>query len=182
MRGSKFILLLCCIVFIQACVQEEHSPFTVDAGQGIFLFERDQLKLGPCTLNMNGFSVLQNSHSFYGKDSLVTISSFNGMDVITIFKEINGGAMVSIRIVNPADSAQEIKSVDLQLKNTRTITQVLPAAERKTDLETLWRWSSGGPEDSTKISLDLSESSIILLPEERIVLPSLQFFSHLCSN
>ena len=123
----------------------------------------------PCCIEINGFEVLGEGHLFQGKDSLVAISSWGGMDIIAVFKTEEGQENLHIKVSNPTDSAIEINSLEVHMAKVKGENY-------------LWRWQNSGTKEAPKVSLQLSGSSIILLPEERISLPPLQFFSHLCSD
>ena len=181
-RGRKFTLLILGMVLFQYCGTREASPFHMDPEEGIFLYKSGIQTLGPCSLYVDGISAFMNSRTFQSSDSLVSISTVKELDVITVFREASHGLMMNIQIVNPTDKALNINSVELATGFSKDKSGHSYEVAWKAGSGELWTWRYPEQDDYTRLSLDLSESSIILLPEERLLLPSLQFFSHLCAD
>ena len=157
------------------------SIFDADSDKGTFTIEAKAYKYGPYFLDINGLKALQEGHQFQSADSLVVISSVRGLDVISVFKEAAQQPRMLIRIVNPTDSALEIRSVKMFCPPD-TGAEEKQAFEVTGQPDPLWQWLNDDTVQASSCSLMLSASSIVLLPGEGIVLPPLHFFSHLCSE
>lgn len=168
MSFVRYLLIITGIFLLSACQPEGKSPFSIDTTEGSFTLQQDGKVSGPILLELNGIRALENAHIFQGKDSLVVISSVTGLDLISVFKLKGEQALMQISVINPTDSSLEISKLNINLK-----------AEKS---ESLWQWENAGPEGKQGCFLKLSGSSILLLPEERIELPPLHFFSHLCAD
>lgn len=179
-RVIRVILSVATLLLLAGCNRPSASPFTLDPDKGIFRLQTEVLETGPCTMEINGLNAFRDSHLFQGSDSMVVINSCGGLDVISVFKEGLNGAGIRVRIVNPGDSTMEINSLSLCLLPGSGPEQL--RAEQSPDADDLWHWLIEKQEGSLTISLELSGSSIPLLPEEQITLPVLQFFSHLCCD
>jgi hypothetical protein len=182
MTFVRIVLLLMGIILLPACKPRAVSPFTVDPEKGSFTFEGKEGLYGPFGMLINGYNALQDGHLFQGSDSLVLISNREGLDLITVFKGSLEQASLIISVISPGDISLEINSMEvIYLADDDSKQEHFSICETG-DKETLWQWLDGGPETNTICSLNLSGSSILLLPEERILLPPLRFFSHLCSD
>lgn len=148
MKNLCKICFISLIIIISACSPELSTPVSVE---------------------INGHNALDGGHLFQGKDSLVVISSIDGMDVISVFKGKGEDEHLQITVSNPTDSTLEINSLKV-------------LAAKGEDENSLWKWQNHGSRESPELALNLSGSSLILLPEERIILPTLKIFSHLCSD
>jgi hypothetical protein len=131
-------------------------------------------------------NALKGGHLFRGTDSLVVISSKGGLDVITVFGEEAGQEKIRIVVVNPEESALAIRNLKIGPLSIpgQVAAGTFACCHSGSDAEgaaPLWRWLPAC-EQAPELSLDLSGSSIVLLPGERILLPPLQFFSHICSD
>ncbi len=178
----RIVLFLTALIGLSACKPQADSPFSVDSEKGNFTLEGKQGQYGPFEVLINGFNALQEGHLFQGSDSLVLISNKEGLDLITVFKGSSEQASLIISVINPGDSLLEINSLEVIYMADDDSKQGGSFYCANGDKKTLWQWLDGGPEAGTACSLNLSGSSILLLPEERILLPPLRFFSHLCSD
>ena len=164
-----------------ACRPGPGAPITLDPEKGNFVLVNGNRHSGPHSLEINGFNALEQGHLFQGKDSVVVISSRDGLDVICVFKEVGNQTDMFVSIHNPSDSHREISSLKLPCPaGCETISY--SRTEPGCDADPLWHWFKDETGQSSSWSLMLSASSLVLLPDERIVLPPLHFFSHLCSD
>ena len=182
----RYILITSGIILLWACKPQSGPPFMVDRSQGTFQVQKDGWVSGPFWVEVNGLNALLGGHLFRGTDSLVVISSTGGLDLLTVFKEAAGQSTIRIVVVNPGDSA-------LAIRNLKIGPMAIPGQKANATLTCwhskspsegagpLWRWLPDS-EQAPERSLNLSRSSIVLLPDERILLPPLQFFSHICSD
>ncbi len=182
MTFVRIVLFLTAIIGLSACKPQGLSPFSVDSEKGSFTLEGKDGHYGPYGVLINGYNALQEGHLFQGSDSLVLISNREGLDLITVFKGSSEQASLIISVINPGDSSLEINSMSIIYLNADDSKEGRISFCASGDKETLWQWLEGGSETSSACSLNLSGSSILLLPEERILLPPLRFFSHLCSD
>jgi hypothetical protein len=182
MTFFRIVLLLTVIIGLPACKPQALSPFSVDPDKGSFTLEGNEGLYGPFGVLINGYNALQEGHLFQGSDSLVLISNREGLDLITVFKGSLEQASMIISVINPGDSSLEINSMEIIYLAGENAKQGPFSICGTGENDALWQWLDGGPEAGTVCSLNLSGSSILLLPEERIQLPPLQFFSHLCSD
>jgi hypothetical protein len=178
----RIVLFLTAIIGLSACKPQADSAFFLDPEKGNFTLEGKQGQYGPFEVLINGFNALQEGHLFQGSDSLVLISNREGLDLITVFKGSSEQASLIISVINPGDSSLEINSLEVTYLAGDDSKQGPYSFCGTGDHDALWQWLDGGPEAGTVCSLNLSGSSILLLPEERILLPPLRFFSHLCSD
>jgi hypothetical protein len=182
MTFVRIVLFLTGLILLPACKPQALSPFSVDPDKGSFTFEGKDGHYGPFGVLINGYNALQEGHLFQGSDSLVLISNREGLDLITVFKGSSEQSSMIISIINPRDSSLEINSIKVIYLAEEDSKEDSLSIKSCGDDDALWQWLEGGSETSTTFSLNLSGSSILLLPEEQIVLPPLRFFSHLCSD
>lgn len=179
MTGIRFFLLLSLVVLPAACTSRVESPFSVDAAGGSFSLEAEGYFPGPCGVKLNEIEALRGAHIFQGKDSLVAIGSCGGLDVLMVFKEMQDKPLLQISVINPGDSALKISSLKVYSRIRTDMNQRLIIGLPGAGKDALWTWSEEENETAYLCSLNLSGSSVYLLPEERIILPPLHFFSHL---
>lgn len=180
MKKPAYFLSFLVLFLFSACTREIDSPFQVNLEQGSFTFKAENNSCGPYQVEINEGSALKDGHLFKGSDSLVIITSFDGLDVLTFFKAGPKRASMQIKVVNPTDSSLEIKQLLLRSTAGPGITHLPVAPENNTAF--LWSWIKSESPEFVAWSLDLSGTAILLLPEEGITLPPLYFFSHLCDE
>lgn len=182
MTGIRSLLFLSLTMLLAACSPKTESPFSLDAEGGSFKLEAEGCSPGPYVVKLNNIEAIKGAHIFQGKDSLVAIGSCGGLDVLLVFKENAGKPLMQISVINPTDSAMEMSSLELY---SQPCTDKTPGSYRgqvRAGKDALWQWSIEENKAGICCSLDLSGSSLYLLPEEHILLPPLHFFSHLCSE
>ena len=177
-RHTLFSLV---ILLVAACRPEPGAPLAFDPEEGSFILVNGDHHSGPHMLDINGFNALKQGHLFRGKDSVVVISSRSGLDIICVFKEAGKQTDMFVSIQNPSDGPLEIADLKLLCPAERD-TLSYSGIDPGYDIDTLWQWLREDEGEISVLSLMLSASSLVLLPEERIVLPPLHFFSHLCSD
>lgn len=177
----RYTLFFSVFLLNTACRPGPGAPITLDPEKGSFVLVNGDRHSGPHILEINGYNALEQGHLFRGKDSVVVIASRGGLDVICVFKETSKQTDIFVSIHNPSDSPREISSLRLHCPaGCKTISY--SRTEPGCDADHLWQWLREDAGESPGWSLMLSASSLVLLPEERIVLPPLHFFSHLCSE
>jgi len=177
----RYTLFFSVILLNTACRPGPGAPISFDPEKGTFVLVNGDRHSGPHKLEINGFNALEQGHLFRGKDSVVVIASRGGLDVICVFKEAGKQTDMYISLHNPSDSHREISSLKLPCpEGCKTISY--SGTEPGCDADRLWQWLREDAGESSGWSLMLSASSLVLLPEERIILPPLRFFSHLCSE
>ncbi len=125
-------------------------------------------------------NALLGGHLFRGTDSLVVISSTGGLDLLTIFKEAAGLSTIRIVVVNPGDSALAIRNLKIGPSPypdkwpSHLCMLVIPTPHRE-GAGPLWRWLPEC-EQAPERSLNLSRSSIVLLPESGFYCLRFSFF------
>lgn len=181
MTFGRFVLFLIITTGLPACTSRTLSPFSVDPDKGNISLELKEGEFDQFGVFINGLNALKEGHLFQGRDSLVLISNRDGIDLITVFKGTSEQASMIITLINPKDTPLKISSLKIIHQTGTDSGSGRISISASGENETLWQWLDGGPDPSVACSLKLSESSILLLPEERIVLPPLRFFSHLCS-
>lgn len=180
MKKPAYFLSFLVLFLFSACNPNPDSPFQVNLEQGSFTFKADSNSCGPYQVEINEGSALKDGHLFKGSDSLVIISSFGGLDLLSIFKASEERASMQIRVVNPTDSSLEIQQLLLK-STTGSGIKHNPVVAANNSVN-FWFWLKSESSEFTEWSLDLSGTAILLLPEEGITLPPLYFFSHLCDE
>ena len=178
----RYTLFFSVFLLNTACRPGPGAPITLDPEKGSFVLVNGDRHSGPHKLEINGYNALEQGHLFRGKDSVVVIASRGGLDVICVFKETSKQTDMFVSIHNPSDSPREISSFRLHCPEETSTIKSWPPGGPDRDSDHLWQWLREDAGEIPGWSLMLSGSSIILLPEERIVLPPLHFFSHLCSD
>ena len=177
----RYTLFFSVFLLSTACRPGPGAPLALDPEKGSFVLVNGDQESGPFSIEINGFSALEQGHLFQGKDSVVVIASRDGLDVICVFKEVGDQTDMFVSIHNPSDKHREISSLKLPCPaGCKTISY--SGIEPGSDAAPLWQWMKEDEGAFQGWSLMLSASSLVLLPEERIVLPPLHFFSHLCSD
>lgn len=180
-RNSN-LLLLSMSILLTACTAEFVSPFSVDPAMGNFSLSGEDFPGASYRVEINKLGALEEAHIFRGSDSLVAIGSCDGLDLIMVFKEIKERPVLQISVINPGDSALEISSLEVFSVATGDSDQRHSGCLLRAMEDPLWLWMIEEDGAAVLASLNLSGSCLILLPEERVVLPPLHFFSHLCSE
>jgi len=129
--------------------------------------------VGAIKLKVNGKQVLEGAHVFHGTDSLVAIISQDGIDILAVFKGDSTRGSVQLLLVNPGKEKQVVSNVEILASGH-------VGFSGPSGCGGLWNYISGSGGDSLIRTLDLSGSAMVLLSEERLSLPPLQFFYHLC--
>ncbi len=95
MTFVRYLLIYAEFLFFRPASRKGIPPFRSIHLRVASTHQEDGLS-GPFRLELNGVSVLENGHLFQGSDSLVVISSVSGLDLISVFKEAHGQAMMHI--------------------------------------------------------------------------------------
>lgn len=180
MNKVRILFFLWGILLLNGCHQQHSSPFLLEMEQGKFTFVAESKNCGPYHLELNEYPVLEGAHLFRGSDSLVSVSSSGGLDIIAVFKGNSEKASLQIKIFNPKDSSLEINSLKVTCEPESGNTQLPRVPENMENY--LWSWLRTESAEYPQCKLNLSGSAILLLPGEGISLPPLYFFSHLCDE
>lgn len=137
----------------------------------LFLYQRacsDSRKgsgLPDLELWVNGTEILENAHRFMDGDQEIYIASLDGLDIISRVQKDSSAYRLQIRLFNAGKERVDITSLRLWS------TEGLRAEEGW-----LWSFRSMAGEDGKGLELELSSSSLVLLPGEEIRLPGLMLF------
>ena len=194
----KVIVLLAILVLLVSCTGNTHTIFMVDPEEGSYRFLPGNHSLGPVGLMVNGHQALEGAFLFHGADSLVAISSMGKLDIISIFKGDSTRGTLQIIFFNSGEENQaisQLKAFTLLLENKFRIVEVnahravIEGSNQpssyfclRTDPAVLWDFSIEHRGDSLFAAFNGSGSSIVLLPEEKLSMPPLEFFFHLCPD
>lgn len=176
------LLVLSMSMLLAACTAEVESPFFVDPARGSFNLSGEGYFPGPYRVEINEMGALEEAHIFRGRDSLVAIGSCEGLDLLLVFKVNEKMPSLQISVINPGDSAREFSSLMVFSEEDKNEDQRQAECFLRAREDPLWQWMIEENGDAQRASLNLSGSSLILLPGERVLLPPLHFFSHLCSE
>jgi hypothetical protein len=179
-----------------SCTGHQDIPFDVDTVNGTCSVRAGDRTLESIGMEANGFSILKGAYLFREPDRLVAINSSGKLDFITVFKGDSCQGTVQQYVVNTAEENQPVtrfRLIGLQLKGGMTVASMnerhLDLAVRgnpsetisiQTDRSSPWVSFFCEKNDTLACWLDLAGSTIVLLPEEKVQLPAMDFFFHLC--
>jgi hypothetical protein len=92
---------------------------------------------------------------------------------LAVFKGDCTRISVQLVLINPGEENLEVSKVEIFYAGHDSLCWL-------SDPGTHWTYLSASRGDSLIRALDISGSSIVLLNEERLSLPPLEFFYHLC--
>ena len=144
---------------------------------------------------MNGKNVLQDAYIFHEKEKLVAIGSLGELDIIIRFSGDSLRGAIQLSLHNRGKEVLSVNQVSLFSKHLNEASDALLMGDDRLQIHASspsralclkagygWPWALlfDIQADQLYCSLDISNASIILLPEEELMLPQLEFFYHLC--
>ena len=163
------IFLLLVLHLFASCTRQGDIPFDPDTSNGEFRLH-GFLYSGPV---INGTSALEGAYLFHGKDSLVSINSSGHLDLVTIFKGDTLTGSLQLIIINTGEQPEEVRQLALC---SRPVRLTGPGHELDLGLQDSWDIVLRLKDDIEVFGLALEHTPIVLLPEERLILPALRFF------
>lgn len=178
MIKAKAFLMLAMAVVLGSCTMQTPSPMELDPSHGVFTFITEDHAPWSAGIVVNGVNILQDAFIFNEKERLAVIASLGELDVRAAFSGDSARGTVRLTLYNAGKNRMDVNQVKI---SPTMVTQEL-GETICLQAESSWPWTfiidlQG---DQPDCSLDLSGSSIVLLPEEKISLPGLEFFYHLC--
>ena len=172
----KFLLVLLGIpvLFVDSCTSRSAIPLVIDSKYGSAVLtspENDSLQFSTW---LNGVNMLRGAHVFQDKGHLMLIHSLEGLDLVITYSFDPAGMNLSARLVNPAKERKDIS--DLRLlkikpgKNGGMPPGFCPGALD----DSPWVINPQSSDNAIEYRVDLSSSSLVLLPGEQIDLPALR--------
>ena len=184
--------LLIFLALNTSCRKERDSSFTIDPKQGTFHFLSFEF-LGP---EMNGVHALKEAFIFSQRDCLVAINSVENSDLIVTMKGDSAHCQIRFSVVNASDTPQTIGEVNLfslVAKDQFLVREIGPAhagilrmgtaaacLDIRTAQNTPWDPVMMLRDDTLLCKLPIEHAPLVLLPGEKLDMPALEFFYHLC--
>ena len=176
-------------IILQGCRHQSNVPFWIDTRAGTYSFLDGGRQLGPINMELNGRSPLQGSFLFHEEDNLVCINSVNELDIIARFAGNQSEGTLQMQVINTGKENLEIFQLDplvlnvtmdftfeiindkeliiVNSQNQGSITILKVINDQPWDL----RFHENG--DNLVLSLLLWDNSVVLMPEEKLILPGL---------
>ncbi len=147
----------------------------VDQENGTFRFQMKEIDTGPMVIGVNGSNALVKAFLFQRNDSIVGICTVDGMDIISTLKCDATCGLLQMSLVNSGEAPAalfQMKISSVGLPSMDLSAAAIPGGP--------WNYTVIRQGDSLVCNLLLSDSRIVLLPGEKLTLPALKFFYHLC--
>ena len=158
-----------------SCKPGVDFPVWVDNINGSFIYSGETDQMGPVFMNLNGSNPLKGAFLFQEKDSLVCINSCGELDVIFSFLMDGQKLALRTRVLNTGKENLEITNLEPFILPTGVCPFDIQIQEDQP-----WELSFQNSGDSLSLSLFSGRTAVVLLPEEKLILPALFFtpFSH----
>jgi hypothetical protein len=196
MRRKGFAgLFLTGIVMLCACSRQEAIPGPYNTEVGSYTMGPE---VNPSAIVLNGNNALKGAFIFNEKATHLAISSQGDLDIISAIKRDTSGASIQVTLANTGKEIEEIAQLTIMDMGIDGMGGVAVLSDHvveigdinsspsgiclRTSSTETWQFRFTLQGERIDCSLDLSASSIILLPGEEISLPPLNFFYHLCAD
>jgi hypothetical protein len=193
MIRAKLFILVPATLLLSNCEKQNPTPFEVDVVKGSYTVSLKGGATGSAGIELNGKNVLQGAFLFQEKEKLVAIGSRGLMDVIVEFSGDSSMGTIGLTLFNHGDVQLAVNQVKLFSIHVGEVPGAEMISENQVQISgpgnqlclqagSEWPWTLGFNILGNQLgcSLDLSNSSMVLLPEEKASLPQLAFFYHLC--
>jgi hypothetical protein len=149
-------IVACLLLVLASCRLEKMDHAGQDGLPGILGIE------------VNGVDMLESAFLFHEGESLVLISSVGKLDAVTMIGRDSLAASLQLSLINSGKERQEISRIHIQFP-------LEPQAPEGPE-DGIWDFHLSRRDDAYICRLNTSGSSVILLPEEELVLPPIRFF------
>ncbi len=181
MLKVKIFMLFPALLLCPRCAKQNHTPFHVDTVNGSYMIFAESAASSASGIVVNGKRILQDAYLFNENESLVAIGSVGELDMITHFSGDSTSGAIRLSLHNRGKVSLAVKQVELCSMPIEVESGLQLMIENHVS-GLPWSLSIDRQGNLITCSLDLSNSSIILLPEEELCLPRLEFFYHLCAE
>jgi hypothetical protein len=196
----KFLPFPLCILIplVTCCGTGAGIPLEIDRENGVAILSTQEGPSLHFSTWLNGTNMTLGAHVFRNKGNLVAIHSLEEMDLVITCAFDSTGMILSAQLVNSAKEKREVSELSLvkmiPLEGAvvsregalRTGIVFVPDSSGgfclETAVDTPWNLELDASETEFEYLLDLSSSSLTLLPGERIRLPSVRFDFHPCKE
>jgi hypothetical protein len=193
----RLIFTFAALLALISCRKTEETYFEVNRELGFFTIRNMESCLGPLYPEINGKKVLEGAFLFVEKDSLVAIGTQERLDIVSVFKHDRNAGSIQLRIINTGNENLTVDHMQVRTAMPGGVTTVdlvnsnhlhlLSASDLsegcclRTLPYMLWQMEFLSNSDSLFCTLNLSGSSVALLPGEELLLPAIQFYNQLCA-
>ena len=181
-------LLLC----ISGCDGSPDPPFQADPREGTFNFLGGEGMPGGMMILVNNSPVLKDAFIFSDHGRLVCINTVDHMDIIVTFGTLSRTGSMAVSLVNTADGNRQVNSLvvlsfflvpgvrarqtdGMGLEITDTVDNAVPWRIEPPGGGT-WGYAWLTREDTISLRLQQGSSPVMLLPGEKLDLPSVSFY------
>ncbi|MFH0756290.1 MAG: hypothetical protein V2B15_03275 [Bacteroidota bacterium] len=193
MIKAKLFMLVPAALLLSNCAKQNPTPFEVDVVKGSYSVFLEGGATGTSGIEVNGKNILQGAFLFQEMDKLVAIGSHGLMDVMVEFSGDSASGTIGLTLFNHGDKQLAVNQVRLfsirfeeapgaEMISKNQVQISGPGNQLCLKAGSEWPWTLGFHIQGNQLCcrLDLSNSSMVLLPEEKVSLPQLAFFYHLC--
>jgi hypothetical protein len=165
------LIVVFLLIFGWGCTSNHTLPFELDPEAGLLHWRGAEDVSLDFRMELNSSNPLLGAFTFREKDRVICINTVGDLDMIVELAGDTHRGTLQMRIKNPGKENSELFSVSPVIVRL----PLHPELEIRPVNNPSWTLIRESEESRWTFSLDLGNSPLVLLPEEEIVLPELEF-------